>query len=51
MDYSKLTLVEILKLIKEKKVTCQELVKFYLDRIKKYENKMQYLKFLKMRWI
>lgn len=39
MDYSKLTLVEILKLIQDKKATCQELVKFYFDRIKKYENK------------
>ena len=35
MDFSKLSLVEILKLIKEKKVSCEELVKFYFERIKK----------------
>ncbi|MDD4110265.1 MAG: Asp-tRNA(Asn)/Glu-tRNA(Gln) amidotransferase subunit GatA [Clostridia bacterium] len=39
MDYSKLTLVEILKLIKEKKVTCVELVNYYFDRIKKFKHK------------
>jgi aspartyl-tRNA(Asn)/glutamyl-tRNA(Gln) amidotransferase subunit A len=39
MDFSKLSLVEILKLIKEKKVSCEELVKFYFARIKQFEHK------------
>jgi aspartyl-tRNA(Asn)/glutamyl-tRNA(Gln) amidotransferase subunit A len=39
MDYSKLTLTEIIELIKKKQVTCVDLVKYYFERIRKYENK------------
>ena len=39
MDYSKLSMKEIIDLLQTKKVTSTELVKFYFDRIKKYADK------------
>ena len=39
MEYSSLSLKEIIDLLQSRKVTSQELVKYYFDRIKKYADK------------
>ena len=43
MDYSKLSMKEIIDLLQTKKVSSEELVTYYIKRIKEHSNKNEFL--------